>query len=257
MPWSFGKLKGLFVPEIVANSVLPANREIVHFPSLDGTMLVGEIAKPLDKEPTATIICLHPLPTHGGFMDSHVFRKMAWRLPALAEVAIFRFNFRGVESPAGKSDGEFSAGAGEGLDAQAAIAYAITRGLPNIYVVGWSFGTDVALRYANISEVKEVILLSPPLRWTDENDLNSWKVSGKPLTALVPEFDDYLKPDAARERFSVIPQAKVIAAPEAKHLWVGEKSVKFAMNEIVKVVAPSKYPLPLDWDGPMEKWSDL
>ncbi|MEY3696718.1 MAG: hypothetical protein RJA41_368 [Actinomycetota bacterium] len=245
------------MPEIVANSVLPAKREIVHFPSLDGNMLVGEIAKPIDKEPLATIICLHPLPTHGGYMDSHVFRKMAWRLPALADLAIFRFNFRGVESAAGKSEGEFSSGVGEGLDAQAAIAYAINLGLPNIHVVGWSFGTDVALRYSNIAGVESVILLSPPLRWTDENDLLAWKVSAKPLTALVPEFDDYLKPDEAAGKFAVIPQAKVIAAPDTKHLWVGEKSVKIALNEIVKVVAPSKFPLPLEWDGPMEKWSDL
>lgn len=245
------------MPEIVANSVLPSKREIVHFPSLDGTMLVGEIAMPIENQPTATIICLHPLPTHGGFMDSHVFRKMAWRLPALADVAVFRFNFRGVESVAGKSEGEFSAGVGEGLDAQAAIAYAIDRGLQNIFVVGWSFGTDVALRYANNSGVTGVILLSPPLRWTDENDLNAWKISGKPLTALVPEFDDYLKPEEALQRFSVIPQARVIAAPDAKHLWVGEKSVKFALNEIIRLVAPAKFPLPLDWDGPMEKWSDL
>jgi alpha/beta superfamily hydrolase len=245
------------VPEIVANSVLPAKREIVHFPSMDGTVLVGEIATPIDKAPIATIICLHPLPTHGGYMDSHVFRKMAWRLPALADLAIFRFNFRGVESAAGKSQGEFSAGAGEGLDAQAAIAYALERGLPNIYVVGWSFGTDVAIRFANISAVKEVVLLSPPLRWTDENDLAQWKISGKPLTALIPEFDDFLRPQEAREKFSVVPQAQIVQAPDAKHLWVGEKNVKFALNEIVKKVAPNKFPLPLEWDGPMEKWSDL
>lgn len=245
------------MPEIVANSVLPAKREVVHFPSLDGTMLVGEIATPVDKEPLATLICLHPLPTHGGYMDSHIFRKMAWRLPALADLAIFRFNFRGVESAAGKSEGEFSSGVGEGLDAQAAIAYAIDLGLSNIHVVGWSFGTDVALRYANIPGVESAILLSPPLRWTDDQDLNSWKVSAKPLTALVPEFDDYLKPEEAGERFAVVPQAKVIAALDTKHLWVGEKSVKIALNEIVRTVAPSKYPLPLEWDGPMDKWSDL
>jgi hypothetical protein len=123
--------------------------------------------------------------------------------------------------------------------------------------VGWSFGTDVAIRFANISAVKEVVLLSPPLRWTDENDLAQWKISGKPLTALIPEFDDFLRPQEAREKFSVVPQAQIVQAPDAKHLWVGEKNVKFALNEIVKKVAPNKFPLPLEWDGPMEKWSDL
>lgn len=243
--------------EVVANSVLPAKREIVEFTSFDGVKLVGELALPIDKPPVATLICLHPLPTHGGFMDSHIFRKLAWRLPALADFAILRFNFRGVESSAGKSEGEFTAGVGEGLDAQAAIAWAIDRGLPNIHVVGWSFGTDVALRYANNSGVQSAILLSPPLRWTDENDLETWKVSGKPLFALVPENDDYLKPAEAKVRFSKVPQAVVIPGPDAKHLWVGEKSVKFVLNEIVRIVAPEKYPLPIEWDGEMEKWSDL
>ena len=35
-------------------------------------------------------------PTHGGMMDSHVFRKAAFRLPALAGLAVLRFNTRGT-----------------------------------------------------------------------------------------------------------------------------------------------------------------
>jgi len=252
-----GKVRALVMAEIVANSVLPAVREPIEFVAADGVTLIGELALPVDREPVATLVCLHPLPTHGGFMDSHVFRKMAWRLPALTGFAVLRFNFRGVSSPAGTSGGEFTAGPGEGLDAVAAIAYAVSRGLPNIHVVGWSFGTDVALRFANIDPVQSAVLLSPPLRWTDESDLASWRDSGRALTAVVPEFDDYLQPDAARERFAVIPQARVVAVDGAKHLWVGEKSVKAALNEVVAAVDPSLSPLPLEWDGPMERWSDL
>ena len=41
-------------------------------------LVVGEIALPPDgRTPVATIVCLHPLPTHGGSMDSHLFRKAA------------------------------------------------------------------------------------------------------------------------------------------------------------------------------------
>ena len=58
----------------------------------------------------ATLVCLHPLPTHGGMMDSHVFRKAAWRLPALAGLAVLRFNTRGTSSVRGASEGSFSAG---------------------------------------------------------------------------------------------------------------------------------------------------
>ena len=243
--------------EIVANSVLPAIREDIEFRAADGVLLVGELALPESRPPKATLLCLHPLPTHGGYMDSHVFRKMAWRLPALADLAVVRFNFRGVSSARGTSEGEFSAGPGEGLDAQAAIDWCIARGLPNLYVVGWSFGTDVALRYANIDPVLGAVLLSPPLRWTDESDLAAWAASGRPLTAVVPEFDDFLQPPEAVARFAAVPQAKVVAVPEAKHLWVGEKNVVAVLNEVLRALDPSSPPLTTEWDGPMERWSDL
>src|SRR5437868_6679589 len=83
---------------IRANSILPARREDIELHTADGLTLVGELARPADRDPVATLICLHPLPTHGGMMDSHVFRKAAWRLPALAGLAVLRFNTRGTGS---------------------------------------------------------------------------------------------------------------------------------------------------------------
>ena len=41
------------------------------------------------------------------------------------------------------------------------------------------------------------------------------------------------------------------------HLWVGERFVKIVLDEIVGVVAPEMSPLPLEWSGPMERWSDI
>ncbi|MGH3481162.1 MAG: alpha/beta hydrolase, partial [Nocardioidaceae bacterium] len=70
------------MPAIRANSILPARREPITLHTADGLDLVGELALPPDRDPVATIICLHPLPTHGGMMDSHVYRKAAFRLPA-------------------------------------------------------------------------------------------------------------------------------------------------------------------------------
>ena len=77
---------------IGANSVLPARRESLALLTPDGLRLVAELALPLDRDPVATLVCVHPLPTHGGMMDSHLFRKAAWRLPALAVLAVLRFN---------------------------------------------------------------------------------------------------------------------------------------------------------------------
>ena len=242
---------------IVANSVLPARREPVTLHTSDGLDLVAELALPEQSSPVATMLCLHPLPTHGGMMDSHVFRKAAWRLPALADIAVLRWNTRGTTSAAGTSQGRFEGGAGEGLDLAAAVDFAIARGLPNIWLVGWSFGTDVTLRFGNLPGVVGAILLSPPLRWTDEADLARWRDSGLPLVCLVPQFDDYLRPAEAAERFSLVPQAQVIGVDDAKHLWVGESSVSRVLDEIVARLSAGRSPLPREWDGPMERWSDL
>lgn len=241
---------------IRANTVLPARRTPLTLETVDGLRLVGEIALPLDGPPVATMVCLHPLPTHGGMMDSHIFRKASWRLPALANIAVLRFNTRGTQSAAGKSEGEFDNGIGEAADVVAAIEYA-NRELPNIWIVGWSFGTDLALRYGLQPGVVGAILLSPPLRFSDVTDLTNWAADTRPLIALIPELDDYLRPDEAREQFKVIPQAEIIPIEGAKHLWVGEPSVYRVLSEIVQRLNPSAVPLPSTWLGEFSEWRDL
>ncbi|KAA1424007.1 alpha/beta hydrolase [Mumia zhuanghuii] len=233
-------------------SVLPARRTPITLHTADGLELVGELALPEDREPVATMICLHPLPTHGGMMDSHVFRKASYRLPALAGIAVLRFNTRGTTSVQGTSEGEFDNARGEKYDVAAAIELADFEDLPNIWIVGWSFGTDLTLKYGLDSEVQGAILLSPPLRYSDTADLDAWAESEKPLVALVPEHDDYLRPAEARERFERVPQAEVIGVDGAKHLWVGD--TERVLDEIVARLAPDvAVPLPKVWDGPMER----
>jgi alpha/beta superfamily hydrolase len=237
--------------KIRANTVLPARRTDVTLQTADGLTLVGELALPLDKPPAATIVCLHPLPTHGGMMDSHVYRKAAWRLPALADLAVLRFNSRGTSSVRGTSEGTFDGGNAERFDVAAAIEFAEFSDLPDIWLVGWSFGTDLALRYGCDPAVRGAVLLSPPLRSSTPADLAVWADSGKPLVALVPEFDDYLRPAEARERFAAVPQAEIIAVPGAKHLWVGDAET--VLDAIVAHVNPAvPVPLPSTWDGPVE-----
>src|SRR5688500_1968681 len=102
--------------EMRAATVLPARREPIELHTGDGLTLVGELAQPLDRPPVATLVTLHPLPTHGGFMDSHVYKKAANRLPALADLAVLRFNTRGTSSDRGTSQGAFDGGEGERFD---------------------------------------------------------------------------------------------------------------------------------------------
>ncbi|MCK2258566.1 MULTISPECIES: alpha/beta hydrolase [unclassified Crossiella] len=229
--------------EIRANTVLPALREPITLRTADGLSLVGELALPVDRPPRATLVCLHPLPTHGGMMDSHLLRKAAWRLPALAGFAVLRFNTRGTASEAGCSEGAFERCVGEGQDLAAALEFTQARGLPEVWLLGWSFGTDLALRHGSHPAVRGAVLVAPPLRWSGPAELARWRESGLPVTCLVPEHDDHLRPEQARTRFAPLAQAEVVTLPGAKHLLVGYADV--VLDEVVRVVAPElATPLP-------------
>ena len=234
--------------EIRAATVLPARRADITMRTADGLALVGEIAQPLARDPVATLVCLHPLPTQGGMMDSHLFRKASYRLPALADLAVVRFNTRGTESARGRSEGQYGGGLAERYDVAAAIAWCGAAGLPRLWLLGWSFGTELVLMWGRDPAVEGAILLSPPLHRAGDAELDAWAASGKPLLVLVPEFDDYLRPDEARARFARVPQAEVIAGDRAKHLWVGEPAVRTVLGEIVRRVNPAAWPLPTEWE---------
>ena len=230
--------------EIRAASELPALREEITLSTKDGQLLVGELATPLSGAPKATLITLHPLPTHGGFMDSHLYRKAANRLPALIDVAVLRFNTRGTASPRGISSGSFDGGVLEEFDVAAAVAFCQQRGLQNLWLVGWSFGTELAIKYGPDHDISGAILISPPLHRATDQDLLRWNDFDRPLIALVPGEDDYLKPEEAALRFSIVPKAQVIGFEGEKHLWVGEKATRRALDAISEIVVPGSAPLP-------------
>ncbi len=230
------------MPDIRQNTVLPADRRDVVLHTADGLELVGELALPLDRPPVATLVCLHPLPTEGGFMDSHLLKKASYRLPALADLAVLRFNTRGTSSPRGTSQGSFDAARGEGFDVAAALDLCEAEDLPALWLLGWSFGTDLTLKHGCDPSVVGAVLISPPLRYSSPADLAVWAASGKPVVALVPEHDDFLRPAEARERFTAVPQAEVVAVEGAKHLFVGY--TERVLDEVVRRVHPAAYPLP-------------
>jgi alpha/beta superfamily hydrolase len=243
--------------EIRAGTILPARREALTLHTADGLTLVGELAMPVEAEPRGTLVCLHPLPTHGGSMDSHVLRKAAWRLPALADIAVLRINTRGTSSRDGTSQGSFDAAVGERYDVAGAIEYAEFHDLPNRWLLGWSFGTDLALMHGLDPSIVGAVLLSPPLRYTQEHHLDAWAADGRPLRAVVPELDDFLRPAEARARFGRVPQAEVVAVDGARHLWVGEPSVRRVLDEVVQRVAPGALPVATEWDGAFDTFNEL
>ena len=234
--------------EIRGGIELPARRENVELETSDGLTLVGELSLPELSPPVATLVALHPLPTAGGFMDSHIIRKAAARLPALADIAVLRFNFRGVTSPRGTSEGEFGHGLDEQHDLAAAMDLVQSRGLPHPWIVGWSFGTEVALKWGLEHPIEGAILLSPPLHRTTPAELAAWAGSGKRLVAVIPELDDYLRPAEAAERFAAVPETEFVAVEGGKHLWVGEEQTYRVLTEIVARLNPGVLPLPRTWE---------
>ena len=230
--------------EISSNTVLRSRREEIELRTEDGLTLYGELALPADRDPRATLVTLHPLPTAGGFMESHILRKAANRLPELADLAVLRFNTRGTSSPRGTSEGSFGEGIDERHDVAAAMAFVQERGLPHPWLVGWSFGTELALKYGLEHSIDGAILLSPPLHRATEDEVAAWQSASPELMALIPEFDDYLQPDEATRRFSVVPRITLIPVEGGRHLWVGEKQTRRVLDEIVTAVGTASAPLP-------------
>jgi len=237
--------------EIRGPMLLPARREDIELETLDGLTLVGELALPEHRDPVATLVTLHPLPTAGGFMDSHILRKAAARLPALADLAVLRFNTRGTTSPRGTSEGAFDGGRAEAFDVAAAMDFVRERGLPRPWLVGWSFGTELALKYGRDHAIEGAVLLSPPLHRATDEEVAAWAGDPRRLVVLVPEFDDYLRPAEAAQRFASVPEAVMIPVEGGKHLWVGETQTRRVLTEIVAAVNPDALPVPNEWDGPV------
>jgi pimeloyl-ACP methyl ester carboxylesterase len=120
------------------------------------------------------------------------------------------------------------------------------RNLPKPWLVGWSFGTELAIKYGPEHDIAGAILLSPPLHRATPEELMRWNEFARPLIALIPELDEFLAPAEAAQKFAVVPQAQVLAFDGEKHLWVGEGATRRVLNQIAETVRPGSTPLPTE-----------
>jgi alpha/beta superfamily hydrolase len=88
----------------------------------------------------AAIVC-HPHPAFGGRMDTPLVIALADAL-ADAGLSTVRFNFRGL----GGSGGEPTGGLREHEDVRAVAAWMRAQGAPKLALVGYSFGSLMAMR---------------------------------------------------------------------------------------------------------------
>lgn len=158
--------------------------------------------------PVAAAVVCHPHPLGGGTMNNNVVYRLG-RALVDANVAVLRFNFRGVGASTGRHDG----GAGEEDDARAALEVLAQRH-PNLplWMAGFSFGARVGLTVgAREARVTKLLGIGLALSMFDYAFLNACP---KPRAIIQAANDEY------GGRGPV--EAAVAAMGEPKKLWVVE-----------------------------------
>jgi uncharacterized protein len=100
----------------------------------------------------------HPHPLMGGDMDNMVVRTIAESLQT-CNLATLRFNFRGV----GQSKGLFDDGIGETEDVVTAVSFLEEKNIQDIILAGYSFGAWVNSMALPKLNLRNAVLVSPPL----------------------------------------------------------------------------------------------
>ena len=171
--------------------LIPVPTDVHLLTTEDGIGLEAETRVP--PRPVGAAVLAHPHPQHGGSMRSLVTSELFRTLPE-RDVAVIRFNFRGVE----RSEGAYDAGRGEQHDVVAAIdtLAELVTGVP-LVLAGWSFGADVSLSIID-PRVGGWCAVAPPLRILRPDELLA-ATDPRPKRLVVPENDQYRKPDSVRE----------------------------------------------------------
>lgn len=177
----------------------------------DGLTLEAELSQAEDER--ARVVLCHPHPLHGGTMRSLVISELFRALP-LTGITCMRFNFRGV----GDSEGSHDGGDAERSDVLAALgAIAAETSVP-CFVVGWSFGADMALSVHD-PRIAGWIGIAPPLYST--HDLDALARDARPKLLLLAENDE-VRPASevlAESQAWVSTRCEIIAG--ASHFFVG------------------------------------
>lgn len=126
------------------------------------------VEEPATAAPDAPVAVLcHPHPLHGGSLTNKVVHILASAMNRLGAVAV-RFNFRGV----GRSEGGFDNMVGELDDLRAVVSW-VRRQRPDapLWLVGFSFGAQVALKMHAELDARRLLVVAPPLSLYGTADL--------------------------------------------------------------------------------------
>lgn len=181
---------------------------------------------------SVALVC-HPHPLFGGSMTNKVVH-MAARALQEEGIATLKFNFRGV----GHSAGSFDEGVGETQDALAAYA-ALHELRPKaaVILVGFSFGSYIAYKVANLRKAEQLILIAPPVqrfRFATE------PVPSIPWSVIQGDKDDLVDHQAVMAWVNELtPAPRVIMLAGAEHFFHGRMSdLKHSVKSCLSALPP-------------------
>jgi uncharacterized protein len=171
------------------------------------------------------VVVTHPHPLMGGSMENNVVETLVQTF-FRQEYTTLRFNFRGV----GHSEGRYAEGLGEQEDLLAAVGVLQQKGVPEIFLAGYSFGAWVNVQVLRRRpSLSNGVLVSPPI---DLLDFDFSGLAGKIHLILAGDRDPYCPVPRLLEMAGRI-QAPVKLLPGADHFYFGrEKELAAGLTEL-------------------------
>ncbi len=161
------------------------------------------------------VMC-HPHPLHGGTMENKVVYTVQRAMVDLG-FHCARFNFRGV----GESQGVFDHGNGEADDLNAVTAWLKAR-FPQqtrLWLAGFSFGSYVAARSANVLQAEQLISIAPPVQ---RFDFSTMDMPRCPWLVVMGDADEVVAPQAVFDWLDQLsPPPRQIRMAGAGHFFHG------------------------------------
>jgi len=192
-------------------SCIPGHHEYL----LDGKIEIG-LSIPTNANYDYFAIVGHPHPLQEGTMNNKVVTTTAKTIFNL-NIPVLRFNFRGV----GKSQGSFDHGNAETLD-MLYIVQEWQKVYPNakLLLSGFSFGSFIAFKVAQLCEVQGLLLIAPPVF---RFDFNLTQITTLPDLILMGNQDEVVSPEDVKvfaDSFS--PPVPIDWFPETGHFFHGK-----------------------------------
>jgi alpha/beta superfamily hydrolase len=203
---------------------------VIHFPDLEAS-------------PGPAVVLCHPHSLHGGSADVPVIVATARELARRGMLAL-RFNFRGV----GGSEGSFGDGVAEVADVAGAVEHLVTRegvDRERLYLMGYSFGASVGLRYVETdARIRAIAALCLPLGPTTIGSLDEdfWQSYARPKLFVAGDRDDICPLSELRPLVDGLPEPKkLIVLDGADHfLWGREQEVANHIADFLVEVSLSR-----------------